>query len=321
MTRSSFVCGLLGLVGVGLIGALPLACQSGGVGDPCVPEDEYDPQFPGFKLTLENIESRSFQCQTRICLAYHFQGRVSCPFGQAAPTPCTKADGSAGEDGACDTNAGEKCTKSAPIANDCATDADCPGSTCDKNGHFCLCTGAAGEIPPAPGYVCDVNGTHQFQGYFCHKPNNCQQPADQVAAAKDNCGSDGLPKDCCIPGTDQPVGVEVCGQCNDQSKRDAAQAVYCSCRCDVDTADNQPKDPNFNFCTCPTGFECANVRPYLGPAFGDAQLDGKYCIKSATDFDSEKSPLLCQVAGHTGAGMTSGCSGTPLNNACSNGGG
>src|SRR5262245_55153353 len=95
MTRSSLLCGLLGIVGVGLIGALPLACQAGGVGDPCTPEDEYDPQFPGFKLTLENIESRSFQCETRICLVNHFQGRVSCPLGQGSPESrfCNGRDG------------------------------------------------------------------------------------------------------------------------------------------------------------------------------------------------------------------------------------
>jgi hypothetical protein len=28
-----------------------------------------------------NLESRSFQCETRLCLVNHFQGRVSCPYG------------------------------------------------------------------------------------------------------------------------------------------------------------------------------------------------------------------------------------------------
>src|SRR6185503_19076682 len=81
MTRS-ILCGLFGLISVVTIGILPVACQSGGVGDPCTPEDEYDSQFAGFKVTEENIESRSFQCSTRICLVNHFQGRVSCPLGQ-----------------------------------------------------------------------------------------------------------------------------------------------------------------------------------------------------------------------------------------------
>src|SRR6185503_2629823 len=83
MTRS-ILCGLFGLISVVTIGILPIGCQSGGVGDPCTPEDEYSPDFAGFKVTEENIESRSFQCATRICLVNHFQGRVSCPLGQDA---------------------------------------------------------------------------------------------------------------------------------------------------------------------------------------------------------------------------------------------
>src|SRR6185369_7658533 len=30
-----------------------------------------------------NIESKSFQCETRVCLVNHFEGRVSCPYGQS----------------------------------------------------------------------------------------------------------------------------------------------------------------------------------------------------------------------------------------------
>jgi hypothetical protein len=61
-----------------------LACESGGVGEPCTPEDEYQADFSGFAVTEVNVESRSFQCETRVCLVNHFQGRVSCPYGQTA---------------------------------------------------------------------------------------------------------------------------------------------------------------------------------------------------------------------------------------------
>ncbi len=69
-------------------------CQSTGVGDPCTPEQEYDPSFLGFDSTEVSVESKSFQCQTRLCLVNHFQGRVSCPYGQQSdgtPTPPTTA--------------------------------------------------------------------------------------------------------------------------------------------------------------------------------------------------------------------------------------
>jgi len=64
------------------LGVLAFGCQSGGIGDPCTPEDEYQQFFSGYEVTEVNIESRSFQCETRLCLVNHFQGRVSCPYGQ-----------------------------------------------------------------------------------------------------------------------------------------------------------------------------------------------------------------------------------------------
>jgi hypothetical protein len=68
---------------VAALGLLALGCESGGVGDPCTPEDEYTQGFANFSDEEVNVESRSFQCETRICLVNHFQGRVSCPYGQS----------------------------------------------------------------------------------------------------------------------------------------------------------------------------------------------------------------------------------------------
>lgn len=60
-------------------------CEAGGVGDPCTPEDEFFGSFSGFSLSEVNVESRSFQCETRVCLVNKFQGRVSCPYGTNDP--------------------------------------------------------------------------------------------------------------------------------------------------------------------------------------------------------------------------------------------
>lgn len=60
-----------------------LGCDSGGVGDPCVPEEEFSSRFSGFSILGATVESGSFQCSTRLCLMNHFQGRVSCPEGQS----------------------------------------------------------------------------------------------------------------------------------------------------------------------------------------------------------------------------------------------
>jgi hypothetical protein len=64
-----------------LLALTTAACETGGVGDPCVPEDEYFDAFSGFSLDEVNVESRSYQCETRVCLVNGFQGRVSCPYG------------------------------------------------------------------------------------------------------------------------------------------------------------------------------------------------------------------------------------------------
>jgi hypothetical protein len=82
-SKSKFYSSQFSLLVTGLLvtGLLSLGCESGGVGDPCIPEDEFFDTFSGFSLGEVNVESRSFQCETRVCLVNKFQGRVSCPYG------------------------------------------------------------------------------------------------------------------------------------------------------------------------------------------------------------------------------------------------
>lgn len=84
-------------VAAAALGLLAVGCQAGGVGDPCVPEDEYQTEFSGYAVQEVNIESRSFQCTTRVCLVNHFQGRVTCPYGQSAPPVDAKGVYSGGQ--------------------------------------------------------------------------------------------------------------------------------------------------------------------------------------------------------------------------------
>jgi hypothetical protein len=73
------------------LGLAALGCEAGGVGDPCTPEDEYQQEFSGYSREEVNTESRSFQCETRLCLVNHFQGRASCPYGQSPDEIATLA--------------------------------------------------------------------------------------------------------------------------------------------------------------------------------------------------------------------------------------
>jgi len=67
---------------VGVVALSGTGCQTTGVGDPCTPEAEYDTSFLGFSYNEVSTESADFQCFSRLCLVNHFQGRVSCPYGQ-----------------------------------------------------------------------------------------------------------------------------------------------------------------------------------------------------------------------------------------------
>jgi hypothetical protein len=335
MTRS-ILCGLLALISVGALGVVPIACQSGGVGDPCTPEAEYDTTFAGFKVGQDFIESRSFQCSTRVCLVNHFQGRVSCPFGQPANVKDCNGEGdtSCGDGFECRASQtfGDTCDCDPNVEGDCRKECgDIDGVVCDPKLKICTCT----QTPPP------INGTQYYCGladptckgmlctkvlkrFTCHKPGNCQ-----TSDPKDDSN---LGKDCCVPGTDTPVTVPVCAQCNSESHRNAADAVYCSCRCcpkccneltpdevkaGTPCADDQcgsKCDPNFNYCSCPTGFTCSEIRKFVG--LGDPNLSGSYCIKEGTKFVSESScgnglkgyidPLECKGAAAANVGTDGG---------------
>jgi len=302
MTRSilspgvrSMLFGLLGAASVAAIASVPLACQSGGVGDPCTPEDEYNPQFSGFKVTEENIESRSFQCETRICLVNHFQGRVSCPLGQETPVPCSS-------DGECN---GDKCVEAPSLAPSCDPKAadkgasSCAGfgGTCNPTGKFCECSSP--ESCPQVGDIkfdCECQNTScttkVCKAHICHKEGSCQRDS---ASPEDNKG-----KACCVPGTDTPIAGPVCSQCAESTNRDAPDAVYCSCRCGV--AEKEPPDPDFHFCDCPSGFSCEEIRKNVG--LGDKQITGKYCIKEKTKYTSDVQCNKISGANPAGASCT-----------------
>jgi hypothetical protein len=70
-----------------LFATLSAGCQSGGIGDPCTPEDEFFPNFNGFAVGEVTVQSRSYECETRVCLVNRFQGRVSCPYGTNGDNP------------------------------------------------------------------------------------------------------------------------------------------------------------------------------------------------------------------------------------------
>ena len=107
-------------------------CKSTGVGDPCVPEQEYAQDFMGFDYHEVNVESKSFQCQTRLCLVNHFQGRVSCPYGQTAQANAAFGTSSSGNfacDGKSSPTASTQCCTPG-VSQPVISDQDCPAGGC-----------------------------------------------------------------------------------------------------------------------------------------------------------------------------------------------
>ncbi len=180
------------------LGLLALGCDPGGVGDPCVPEDEYNRGFSGFSETEVNVESRSFQCETRVCLVNHFRGRVSCPYGQTEadlmlppddPRRCRVPGASgANEVDAIDVVVEPQLVeRQANNAVYCSCRCDGP----DPNARYCECP---------DGFQCtelveDLGlGSGQLAGSYCIKDNTAFNPGGSTATcSKDspNCGNEG----------------------------------------------------------------------------------------------------------------------------------
>ena len=197
--------------------------------------------------------------------------------------------------------AGSSCTASAWTGPFCSTStvdggpavqdpSTCASGACNSPRNTCQCTS---DAQCAGGTRCDP-ATKECMQYVCHRAGECQSAA---ATDAENAG-----KSCCTGDLGLPVSAEVCGQCEKGSGRNAAEDVYCSCRCGP--ADNAPPDGS-EFCSCRTGFECAPVTPYIG--LGDDSLSGRFCIKQGILFTDASQ--CGTVNGH----FNSTCKGTPVN--------
>jgi hypothetical protein len=84
--------GIITLLRILLLAAVigsPFACGSdtehaalGPIGTPCIPSEEQKRDFPGYETTEVSVERGGETCSPGVCLVAHFQGRVSCPYGQ-----------------------------------------------------------------------------------------------------------------------------------------------------------------------------------------------------------------------------------------------
>jgi hypothetical protein len=174
MTRS-ILAALAAAVSVTVISGT--GCNATGVGDPCIPEAEYSQAFLGFNAKEVNVESKSFQCQTRLCLANHFQGRVTCPYGQSKDgTAFSPATTCGDKSTSCCTPIGQNVngvdptTGTAPSGG-IAVQPQCTNRTADK-AVYCSCRCA------------DVDGNQPAGQVFCECPTgfSCTQLVSSIGA-------------------------------------------------------------------------------------------------------------------------------------------
>ncbi len=183
---------------VGTVCVALAACRAGGVGDPCIPEDEYQTDFSGYSLGEVNVERRSFQCETRVCLVNGFRGRVSCPYGQTADDVENAADDGCRVPG---TQGGPGDRVIVPVAPQHPerrpTDAVYCSCRCanaagrtDDGGNYCECPSGFG----CEQLIDDVGlGNPELAGGYCVREGTLEPPKTAGACRKAaaNCGNDG----------------------------------------------------------------------------------------------------------------------------------
>jgi hypothetical protein len=178
-------------------------CGVTGIGDPCVPDEEFKPDFRGFALKESSAESKSYQCQTRLCLVNHFRGRVSCPGGQdrqgAAPPGGKDACKVPGTD--------------SPITADLANPKDPASGSADPKKLKCV-PGQCSKRTPDKAVYCscrcaNINGKTDDGGNYCTCPDGfgCEQVVSSIGA-----GNEGLTGAYCIKaGTKYNENADPCG--------------------------------------------------------------------------------------------------------------
>ncbi|HEX6274805.1 MAG TPA: hypothetical protein VFZ53_17305, partial [Polyangiaceae bacterium] len=151
---------------------------SGATGDSCLPSQERRVDFQGFALQEVTLDLGTPECQTNLCLVNHFQGRASCPYGQASPLDadtgpkCFLPGEDAFVDGPVDPQLVERRADDNAI---CSCRCDGPGP-----GPFCTCPEGMRCEPLIPG--AGVPGEDEYVGSFCINAGTRYDPTQPPAA-------------------------------------------------------------------------------------------------------------------------------------------
>jgi hypothetical protein len=168
------------------------AGENRAIGEACFPDDEWQPLFTSYALSEVSVEIPSAECASSICLINHFQGRTTCPYGQAAPSGeqqsgepiCALPDGSARVAVAVEPQVVER-----PPEDTVYCSCRCAGP--EGTGPFCACpqgfecTDLVPDLGPSVGPV--------IEGSYCIKQGTAYDPSTAPALTScdwrlQNCG-------------------------------------------------------------------------------------------------------------------------------------
>ncbi|HYP99466.1 MAG TPA: hypothetical protein VER96_12420 [Polyangiaceae bacterium] len=157
----------------------PLPKPVAALGKRCIPELENNPDFRGWNVKEVNVEDHAAMCETGICLQNHFQGRVSCPYGQDKDGgDCLPAAGNVPVIGEIPP---QLLNRRAEVASICSCRCAGPGP-----GPFCTCP----ESMQCEHLIDDLGfGTDDLAGSYCI-PAGTQydRNADTSTCSDGNCG-------------------------------------------------------------------------------------------------------------------------------------
>ena len=152
------------------------------LGEVCSEELGTNPNFPGYGRMEVNIIDHTSMCSSGICVINHFQGLVSCPYGQAAGAgDCLRPGTDEPLPFAVDP---QLVQRQAAIAAICSCHCDGPGP-----GPYCTCP----ESMQCEHLVDDLHlGSPDFSGlsgsYCIPKGTAYQSNAAQTECVEPNCG-------------------------------------------------------------------------------------------------------------------------------------
>lgn len=149
------------------------------LGEVCISDDEYKPTFLGYSARNVIIEDHAAMCESGICVKDHFQGRASCPYGQADGSgDCLVAGDVAHVTGPV---APQLQARQANVASICSCQCEGPGP-----GPYCTCP----DNMQCEHLVDDLGFGSPLVGSYCLPRGTQYDPQQDTALCSgSNCGA------------------------------------------------------------------------------------------------------------------------------------